>query len=119
MLAKLAAVWIVGLFTVVPCGIYYLFFHASREQYAALITWVLFWLFGYWGVAGPLLGAIKVRRVFQAIEGARSGSDLLAAFRSSETRDVAVALIASEHRMPRFIAARVYDLLLSRVKKCA
>ena len=101
MLAKLAAVWIVGLFTVVPYEIYYLFFHASPEQYAALITLVLFWLFGYWGVAGPLLGAIKVRRV------------------SPRQRDVAVALIASEHRMPRFLAARVYDLLLSRASRTA
>jgi hypothetical protein len=37
---------VIGLATLVPYGVYYLFFEASRDQYA--FTAVLFWIFGYW-----------------------------------------------------------------------
>lgn len=115
MLAKAIGVWIAGLLTIVPYGTYYLFYEAQREQYAFLIVMVLFWIFGYWGVAGPVLAAIKVRRVFRAIERAKSKEDLLAQLRSPEARDVAIDLIASENHVPRFLAARVVDLLASRL----
>ena len=61
MFLRAAVIWVIGLLTVVPGGTYYLFFHAQREQYAFLITLVLFWIFGYWSVVGPLLAAIKVQ----------------------------------------------------------
>ena len=61
MVAKAAILWAVGLFTLVPWAVWYLFFHATRDQYALFIVLPLFWVFGYWGVAGPLIGAIKVR----------------------------------------------------------
>jgi hypothetical protein len=112
MLTKAVAIWIAGLFTIVPAGTYYLFFHAPRDQYAFLITLVLFWIFGFWGVAGPLLAALKVRRVFRALEAATSREELLEISRSSETRDVAIDFIASENHIPRFMAARVYALLV-------
>ena len=114
MLVKAAAVWIVALLTIVPYGTYYLFFEAPRDQYAPVITLVLFWIFGFWGVVGPALAAIKVRRVFQTIERAGSKDDLLATLRSPDTRHVVVDLIASENHIPRFLAARVYKLLLNR-----
>ena len=107
--------WIVGLFTVVPYGTYHLLFHASRDQYAALITLVLFWVFGYWGVVGPILAALKVRTVFRAIERARSKDDLVRALQSADAREVAIDLIASENHIPRFLAARVYQLLVTRL----
>ena len=108
-------VWIVGLLTVVPYGTYYLFFEAQRDQYALLITLVLFWIFGYWGVVGPILATIKVRRVSRALEQAKSKDDLLAHLRSPEARAVAIDLIASENHIPRFLAARVFNLLASRL----
>lgn len=115
MIAKAIAVWIVGLLTIVPYGTYYLFFEAQRDQYAFLITLVLFWIFGFWGVVGPILAAIKVRRVFRSIERARSKDELLAQLRSPEARDVAIDLIASENHIPRFLAARVLKLLVDRL----
>lgn len=115
MLAKAIAVWIAGLLTIVPYGTYYLFFEAQRDEYAFLIALVLFWIFGFWGVAGPVLAAIKVRRVFQAIERARSKDDLLAQLRRPEARDVAIDLIASENHIPRFLAVRVLNLLVARL----
>ena len=80
MLAKAIVVWIVGLLTIVPYGTYYLLFEAQRDQYAFLITLVLFWILGFWGVIGPILAVIKIRRVFQAIERAKSKDDLLRAY---------------------------------------
>lgn len=115
MIARALVLWIIGLVTVVPYGTYYLFFHATRDQYAALITFVLFWIFGYWGVVGPLLAALKVRAVFRAIELATSKEDLIVALRSPDTRDVAIDLIASENRIPRFLASKVYQMLVSRL----
>lgn len=115
MIARALVLWIIGLVTVVPYGTYYLFLHATRDQYAALITFVLFWIFGYWGVVGPLLAALKVRAVFRAIELATSKEDLIVALRSPDTRDVAIDLIASENRIPRFLASKVYQMLVSRL----
>jgi hypothetical protein len=114
MLAKAVVVWIVGLLTIVPYGTYYLLFEAQRDQYAFLITLVLFWIFGFWGVVGPTLAAIKVRRVFQAIERAKSKDDLLAQLRSPDSQAVVIDRIASENHIPRFLAARVINLLVSR-----
>jgi hypothetical protein len=107
--------WVIGLLTVVPFGTYYLLFHAQRDEYALLITLVLFWIFGFWGVVGPLLGAIKAHRVFRAIEAAHSQGKLMEALRSRETQDVAIDLIASENHIPRFLAAWVYRLILNKL----
>lgn len=115
MLLKATIVWVLGLFTVVPYGTYYLFFEASRDQYAILITLILFWIFGYWSLVGPLFMLVKVRSVFRAIELAGTKEDLETALKSPEARDVAIDLIASEHGIPRFLASRVYALLIKQL----
>jgi hypothetical protein len=119
MIVKAVIVWIVGLLTIVPFGTYYLLFEAQRDQYALLITSVLFWIFGYWGVVGPILAAIRVRKVFRAIELAQASGKLKEALRSDETAEVAVDLIASENKIPRFLARRVYRLLVNRFSALA
>jgi hypothetical protein len=115
MLTKAIILWIVGLLTFVPYGTYYLLFQAPRDQYALLIGSILFWIFGYWSVVGPLLMIVKVRRVFRAIESAGSLGELGEALRSPDAKDVAIDLIASENRIPRFLASRVYALLVNRL----
>jgi hypothetical protein len=115
MLLWAILVWIAGLMTIVPYGTYYLFVHAQKEQYAFLITLVLFWIFGFWGVVGPILAALKARSVFRAIEQAQAEGRLAEALRSKETQDVAVELIASENRIPRFLAVKVYRLLVEKL----
>ena len=117
MFVKAAVVWGIGLVTVVPYGIYYLFFEASKDQYALLITLLLFWILGYWSLIGPLLMGLKVRSVFRAIESARSREDIERMLKGSETKDVVVHFIATENRIPRFLAKRVYDLLLTRLSQ--
>lgn len=108
-------VWLAGLLTFVPYSVYYLFLRAERDQYAILITFILFWVFGYWGVVGPILAALKVRAVLGALEQARTRERMAEILQSSETRDVAIDFIASEHRIPRFLAERVYRRLAERV----
>ena len=114
MLVAAIAIWVVGLLTAVPYAAYHLWLYAPREQYALLITFILFWIFGYWGVVGPLLAIVKVGRVFRAIEGATSKDDLRKALQSTETRDVAIDLIAADNHVPRFLARRVYELLIAK-----
>jgi hypothetical protein len=115
MLAKAILFWVVGLVTFVPYGTYYLLFEAPRDQYALLITAILFWVFGYWSLVGPLILALKVRRVFRAIESAGSPEQLSCALKSPDARDVAIDLIATENHIPRFLASRVYALVVSRL----
>ena len=119
MLARAVALWVLGLFTAVPYAAYHLLYYAPRAQYALLITFILFWIFGYWGVLGPLLAIVKVRRVFRAIEGAKSKDDLMKALQSAATRDVAIDLIATDNRIPRFLARRVYGLLTTAAEQRA
>jgi hypothetical protein len=112
---RAALLWILGLLTLVPYGTYHLLFQAPREQYALLIVGLLFWVFGYWGLVGPLLAALKVRAVFKAIELARSKDELLKVLKSPDARDTAIDMIALDNHIPRFLAARVYALLVRRL----
>ena len=115
MLRRATALWIAGLLTAVPYASWYLLFRAPREQYALLITFVLFWIFGYWGIAGPLMSILTVRKVFRAIEHAKSREEIIAVLHSEEARNVAIEHIASEYRIPRFLAARVLKMFSDRV----
>ena len=107
MVFKAALIWIVGLVTLVPYATYHLFFHAERESYALLITFIFFWIFGYWSLVGPIIALVKVRAVFRAIETAPSRASLMETLKSDDARDVAIDMIASEHHIPKFLAARV------------
>lgn len=119
MFVKAAIVWVIGLVTVVPYGIYYLFFEASKDQYAWLITLLLFWILGYWSLIGPLLMGLKVRSVFRAIESARSREDIERMLKDPEAKAVVVDFIARENRIPRFLASRVYSLLVTHLSEGA
>lgn len=115
MVARAVLIWVVGLCTIVPWSIYYLLVHATPAEYALHITLPLFWVFGYWGVVGPVLAALRVRAVMRAIETARSRGRLAETLRGAQTQEAVIDLIASENRIPRFLAKRVYRLLLARL----
>lgn len=115
VLKILFLLWLVGLLLFVPYGIYYLFTEASREQYALIITLLLFWVLGFWALVTPLLSAWKVRQIFGALEQVHNSEQLRELVESPNSRDVAIDLIASENHVPRFIARRVYDSLLKRL----
>jgi len=117
MLRKATVVWILGLLTAVPYATWYLLFRAPREQFALLITFVLFWIFGYWGLVGPIVSIVKVRSVFGAIQQTRSREELVAVLQSEDARNVAIEHIASEYRIPRFLASRVLKLATERIAR--
>lgn len=112
---KAVAVWVIGLLTAVPWATWHLLFEAPRSQYAGLIVFILFWIFGYWSLVGPLLTAVKVRGVMRAIERVRSREELATTLGSPDAKDVAIDLIATENRVPRFVAAWVYRLLVAKL----
>lgn len=114
MVRLFTLLWIVGLFTLVPYATWYLLFEASRDQYALLITLVLFWLFGYWGVAGPIIAAVRVRKFFRALESIGSKQELQALMRRGDSEDAIVDLIATDNGLPRFVARRMYHYLRRR-----
>jgi hypothetical protein len=100
---------------VVWVGTYYLLFHAPRDAYPLLITLVLFWIFGYWSLVGPLLAAITIRKVFRALEQAKTKDDVLRALGSDGGREAAIRLISSENGIPRFLAAQILRLVERRL----
>jgi hypothetical protein len=114
MLRNVTLLWIFGLVTIVPAGLYHLFYTAGRDEYAFLITIVLFWIFGFWGVVGPLLSAYKIRQVFKAIELAADGNELKRILQSGDAEEVAIDLIAAENRIPRFLARKVFRYAIRR-----
>lgn len=116
MLKRVTLLWIVGLATIVPYGIYHLLFTAQREEYAFLITIVLFWIFGFWGVVGPLLSAYKVRRLFKALEAAPTQEQLRQILQSSDAEDAAIDLFARDNHIPRFLAARLFRSAVRRLQ---
>lgn len=114
---KAMALWITGLATLVPYGIYRLLFVAEKDEYALLITGVLFWVFGYWGMVGPLLAALRVHTLFRAIDACRTTDELRTLLLGKESEEAAIDLIASENRLPRFLAKRVYKFILKRFQE--
>lgn len=115
MAFRATIIWVLGLLTAVPYGVYHLFYHAAPDQYALLITLILFWVFGYWGVVGPLLALLKVRTVFASLEKAHAQGTLPQSLQSKENADAIIDVIASENGIPRFLAAKVYHLLITHL----
>ena len=107
-------IWAIGLFTIVPYCVYYLFFEATRNQYAFFIVFPLFWILGYWGIVAPLLSAIKVRQFFKALEAVESEDELKLLVQDPDSKETAIELIASENHMPKFIARRLYNYIVKR-----
>jgi hypothetical protein len=114
MTAKAVIVWIAGLMTFVPYAVYYLLFQAPRDQYAFLIASILFWIFGFWGVVSQVLMTLKIRHLLKTMESAGSGERLAEVLKGPAAKDVAIDLIATEHRLPRFVAAWIYTHALRR-----
>ena len=112
-------VWIAGLVLLVPCALYRLLFIAGPEEYAFLIVFPLFWVFGYWGVVGPLLAVTKAHRLIRALESARDSDALRRAFDATEGDEVVIDLIAPENRIPRWLARRICARVRPRIVRLA
>lgn len=119
MMLRMTLLWIAGIVAIVPYAIYQLLFHAQREDYAFLIVAPLFWVFGFWGVVGPALAAWRVHTLMRALETARGSDEIRAAFEKHQGREVVVDLVASEYRLPTFMARWVCDRALRELRKRA
>jgi uncharacterized membrane protein len=117
MVIRIALLWVLGLVTIVPAGIYHLLYYARRDEYAFLITIVLFWVFGFWGVVSPILAIVKTRQVLRALEMAQSREEFKKVLLSSDSQDVAIRLIASENHIPEFLARRIYNRVVKGLSK--
>ena len=115
MVFRIALLWIVGLATIVPYSIYYLLYYAQRDEYALLIVVPLFWIFGFWGIVGPILAIIRVRKLMRALESAHGWDQVKLAFERNEGEEVIIDLIASENRIPKVLARMTYRLVLRRL----
>ena len=108
-------VWVIGMVTAVPLAVYYLLFHAPRDQYALLIVFIIGWPLGYWPVIGPILTLLKLRSVYRGLRQVRSIDDLRRKLSEGQTEDVLIDCIATEYRIPKFLARRAYRYVLHRV----
>lgn len=114
---RIIILWVLGLIVIVPYSIYSLLFTAQPDQYAFLIVAPLFWIFGFWGVVGPLIAAWRVHRLMSALDKAGSSSELREAYENNAGKEVVIDLIASENRIPKFIARRLYTMVVKRLKQ--
>lgn len=117
MLKWFTTLWVVGLLSLVPYSIWYLLFEATRDEYAFYIVLPLFWVFGYWGVIGPLLSAWKVHQFMNALGRINNRDELMKLIQSEDSKEAALELIASENNLPKFIARRIYSKLVTRLSK--
>ena len=108
-------VWVIGLVTAVPLAVSYLLFHAPREQYALLITFIIAWPVGYWSVVGPILLLLKLRFVYRGLRQATSADEFRRKLSSGETEEVVIDWIAHEYRIPKCLARRAYRCILRRI----
>lgn len=115
MIWRITLFWIVAGFIIVPWCINRLLFHAPRDEYAILIVFPLFWIFGFWGVVGPAVGAWKVHKLMNALEHITDRQQLIDAYQRHEGKEIIVDLIASDTGLPKFIARRFYDRVVSRL----
>jgi hypothetical protein len=115
MIVRVFILWVVGLLTIVPFGLYQLFFHAQRGDYAFLITVILFWIFGFWGVLAPILAIVKIRQVQRALEMVRSKEQLLQVLRSPQAYELLIDFVAADNRLPKFVAKKILALILKRL----
>ena len=113
---RITLLWIAGLVTIVPYAVYQLLFHAQREDYALLIILPLFWIFGFWGVVGPVLAAWRVHTLMRALEAAQGAGQIREAFERNEGKETVVDMLAVENRVPRFVARWAVDAFLRRVQ---
>lgn len=111
MILRITLLWLLGILILVPLSLYRLLFHAQPEEYAFLIVAPLFWIFGFWGVVGPLLAAQRIHRLMKALDQAQSSEQLRAAWERNEGEEAVVDIIAAENRLPKFLARRLYHYM--------
>jgi len=116
---RITILWVLGILLLVPYAIYRLLFVAEPDEYAFLIVFPLFWIFGFWGVVGPIFAAVKGHRLIRALEKAGSSDGLRRAFEEHEGDEVLIELIRTENHIPRWLARKIYYRVRPRLLQVA
>jgi hypothetical protein len=116
---RITILWVLGIILLVPYALYRLLFVAQPDEYAFLIVFPLFWIFGYWGVVGPIFAAVKGHRLIRALEKAGDPEGLKRAFDEHEGDEVLIELIRTENRIPRWLARKIFDRVKPRLIELA
>ncbi len=114
---RVMALWIVGLVTIIPFCVYRLFWVAEPVEYPFLIVVPLVWVFGFWPVAGPLVLVWRIGGFMKRIQKAQNIGDLKEAYEKHDGRDLVIEVVARESGIPRFIAEKIYDKVVERLKE--
>ena len=115
MIFRILVLWVLGMIILIPLSLYRLLFHAHPQEYAFLIVAPLFWVFGFWGVVGPMLAAQRIHRLMKALGKAQDAAQARAAWEENGGDEAAVDLIASENRLPKFLARWLYNRVKRRL----
>lgn len=116
-MTKIVVLWLSGIILLVPYCIYRLLYIAPSDEYAFLIVFPLFWIFGFWGVVGPMIGAYKMHRLIKAIEKAGDFTEIEKAYKENEGKELIIDLIATENKIPKFFARWLYNKVEPRLKE--
>jgi len=117
MLIRAVIVWVLGLLTFVPYGIYHLLFHAPREQYALLISGILFWIFAYWAIVTPLISVYRIKNLMKLLETANSAERIKEIIREEESEKVIIELLAKENNIPESLARKLYYYAIEKFRQ--
>jgi hypothetical protein len=115
MIARVFALWIVGLLTLVPYAVYRLFFLAERGEYAFLIAISLFWIFGFWGLAGPWVAVYQIRRIARLIRAAKSADELRMLLADPKVQDQLFDWAARESNVPKCVLKFLWGKVARRL----
>lgn len=108
-------IWLLGWLTLVPYCLYLLFFEATRDQYALLIMLPVGWVFFYWPIVTPILGALKIRRYMKLLDNREQLMAQLRADYADGGEEPVIDFLARENKIPRFIARRLFHHLKQRL----
>lgn len=93
----------------------------TSENLPGVIVFPFAWLFGYWGVVGPLLAARQVWRLQATLEryAERRGLGLDTAASEQELEDTLTLLAMEENPLPERWARRLVRGLLARARSAS
>jgi len=117
MIFRVTLLWIIGIILIVPYAVYHLLWHAQRDEYAFLIVISLFWIFGFWGVVGPLIAASRIHKLMKSLDGVKNKRELQEVYDRNEGKEAVVDLISTENHIPRFLVRKFYTRIERKLRE--
>lgn len=115
--AGLFLLWALGCVAVPAWSLSHVFAGTVTTDNAALVIVLPFaWIFGYWGVVGPLLAAWKIWRLQSVLEEhcERRATGLDTSTTERDVEDALTLLLTQENPIPELWARRLVRLMLAR-----